>query len=147
MRARPLVLVGVAVGAVAACGGDSTGPSLPDIVGTWNATKLEFVSKANAATKADVVALGATVHLVIAANNTFTSTLTPPGQPPDVGNGTYVETATTLTVTTTSDTPPEILVFSMVLSGTTLTLTGASSTFDFGSGPVPVFVNLTLTKQ
>jgi hypothetical protein len=142
-------ILGVVVAAAAAsgCGGDSTGTDVPDIVGSWNVTRFEFVSKANAATKADLTTLGATANLVFAANKTFTLTANVPGQGVDVSTGTYVVTATTLTVTNTSETPPETLVFSMVLSGNTLTLTNGSSTFDFGAGDVPAWVNLTLVKQ
>jgi len=141
------ILAGLFGAALAACGSDSTGNSIPNIVGTWRATKFEFVSVANAATKVDLIAAGGTGTIVISSNGSFSTTLTAPGQTPLVSTGTYVETATTLTITITNPPPTEVATFAMAVSGNAMVLTGAQVTFDFGSGDVPAYLNINLTRQ
>ena len=141
------MLLALATAAVAGCSSDSTGLSIPDIVGTWHATKFEFVATANSSTKTDVIALGGVATVVLRADATFTITLTAPGQQPIVSSGSYSETATTLTIIITSETPTQTVTFTMDVSGSTMSLTGGVATFDFGSGDVPAFVNLTLVKS
>ena len=146
-NARSTLLIGALCGLAAACGGDSTGPNPPNIVGTWNATKLEFVSIANPATKTDVIAEGATASLTLTSTQTFTLTSTVPGQGAEVSTGTYVETASSLAVTITNPPPTETVTFDLVVSGVTMSLTGGTATFDFGAGEVPAHINITLTRQ
>jgi len=146
---RRAVLAGVAVGLVAACGSSSstTGPSLPNIVGTWQATKFEFVKIADPATKVELVAAGGSAVLVFGANQSFSATLSFPGSQPEVSSGTFTVTATTATITITNTVPTQVLNFALVLSGNTLSLTGGTATFDFGTGDVPATVNITMTRQ
>ena len=138
---------GVLLGLLAACGSDSTGANPPNVVGTWNATKFEFVSIANPTTKLDAIAQGASATLLLTSAHGFTLTLNAPGQVQQVSTGTYVETATTLTVTVTTPPPTQTLGFDLVVSGVTMSLTGGTTTFDFGSGSTPAHINLTLTRQ
>lgn len=147
MRGKRVILAGLVSGLVAACSGDSTGNSIPNIVGTWRATKFEFVSVANAATRIDLIAAGGTGTVVISSNGSFSTTLTAPGSSPIVSTGTYVETATTLTVTITNPPPTQVLNFTMAVSGSAMVLSGAQTTFDFGSGSVTAYVNINLTRQ
>jgi hypothetical protein len=65
------VVVGVACG-----GGGSSGPSTSDLTGTWNATKVEFISTTGLGT-VDLIASGATVTLVFNADHSFQYTVTP----------------------------------------------------------------------
>ena len=142
---RAMTLAAVCTGVLAGCGSDSTGIE-SDIVGTWHATRFEFVNNANPANTVEAIALGASVTIIFNANHTFSLTLTLPGQPPEVSTGTYVVTATTLTITVTSETPVQTLNFTMSLSGNTLTLTGGATTFDFGTGEVAATINVTATR-
>jgi len=141
---QKLVLAGVVGGLGAGCSSDSTGTSLPEIVGSWHATTAVVTSVANPATTANLIALGATVQIVFNANLTYTSTVTLPGSAPEVSTGTYVETAIQLTLTDSSQSG-EVVTFSLAVSGGTLMLTGGTPfTFDFGAGDVPARFNLTL---
>ena len=80
--------------ALAACGGGSNGgsssPTSPGasgggLTGTWRATRAEYVSATNSNLRVDVVAQGGggtTVSLAL-TSNTFTQTMTDPGQSPE----------------------------------------------------------------
>ena len=142
---RKLVLIGAVGGLGAGCS-DSTGSSdLPDIVGSWHATTAVVTSVANPATSANLIALGATFQIVFNANLTYSSTVNFPGEPVDISTGTYVVTATQLTVHNDQSSGGDIITFSLSLSGGTLTLTGGTPfSFDFGAGDVPATFNLTL---
>ena len=125
---------------------DSTGPSGPDIVGTWNATKIEFVREVNPATKVDIIAAGATGVFVFNANKTFAFTLgLSSGN--SLSTGSWDETRTTLTIAVTNQVPTEVLSFGLALSGITLTLTGGTTTYDFGGGEEQALMNIVLVKQ
>lgn len=139
-----LLLVAWVGSAGAACGSDSTGTSLANIVGTWHATTAVVTSVANPSTSANLIALGATLQIVFSANLTYNSTINLPGNAPEVSTGTYVETATQLTLHDASSSG-DIVTFSLAQSGGTLLLTGGTPfTFNFGSGDVPAKFDLTL---
>ncbi len=55
--------------APAGCGDDELGPPEDDLVGTWNATAIEFVGKAGQGA-ADALATGWSARLTLAADNT-----------------------------------------------------------------------------
>lgn len=144
MHARTRVWwLGVAAMAVACS--DDTGPSEGELTGSWLATKVELVSVANPATKIDLVALGATVRLVLAASNTYTLTLIVPGEPQEVQTGTWSASKDVLTLSD-SDGDQQ---FDMSLNGNTLILTGASGEFDFNDDGVDeaATVNVTLVRE
>ena len=143
--AGKLVLAGVIGSIGAGCGSDSTGANgLPNIVGTWHASSAVVTSVANPATSSNLIALGASLQVVFNANLTYTSTVTIPGQAADVSNGTYVETATTLSLHDAVN-PADVVTFSLAVNGAALVLTGGSPfTFDFGAGDVPARFDLTL---
>jgi hypothetical protein len=145
-RIRSAVFAAVLGGVVAACSSDSTGNGLPNVVGAWTITKFEFTSIANPATKTDLKAAGGTGTITFNSNSTWAVAFTLPGQGVFNSNGTYTETAATLTITVTSDTPPEIITFDMVVSGSTLSLTGGTADFDFGTGDVPAHLTIIATK-
>jgi hypothetical protein len=142
---RKSLLVGVFSGAVLACGSENAiGPQIPDVVGTWHATLAQVTSVAHPATTMNLIAAGLTLQVVFATDHTFVSTTTTPGEPADISTGTYVETATKLTLNPTQGSTGEVWVFDLALSNGALVLTGATITFDFGTGEEASKLNLTL---
>ncbi|MBS1242166.1 MAG: hypothetical protein H6R40_1593 [Gemmatimonadetes bacterium] len=142
MRAlRKYGWVGAAVALAVACS-DDTGPSEDELVGTWNATKLEFVAPGVAV---DAIAFGATMQLVLGSNGTYTVTLGFPGEGTETETGTWSASEDVLTLSGSDGD----MQFDMSLSGNTLTLTGADGEFDVDDDGVddPVTVNVTLVKQ
>jgi Lipocalin-like domain len=136
--------------AAAACG--DSGPSMDSFVGTWNATKAEFVSEADATVNADIIALGATFQITFNADSTWRAILTfsalvPAGGQvaPDTSSGTWTSSIDVLTLVTTGQSGNT--QFNFVLSGNTLTLTGGHMTWDFGTGDEPAILNVTAVKQ
>ena len=115
-------------------------------VGTWNATKAEFVSIANPTTKQDIVAGGATLTLVL-STSTFVFTITDPGQAPKVATGTWSVSSDTFTLTWSTGFAGESQ-FDFVLNGDRLTLTGGHLPFDFTVGNFEeALLNLILVRQ
>ncbi|HEV8125486.1 MAG TPA: hypothetical protein VGP80_14655 [Gemmatimonadales bacterium] len=127
MRFRLGIVVGLA--ALAGCSSsDSNDVEVADLAGTYTATKLEFVSVADASVKFDAIAAGITVDLVITSGGGFTLTVHSPGDPDDVTTGTVVLDGNKITL---DDSDPSSGSFT--LSGNTLTLhltTGAEFDFD-----------------
>jgi len=142
---RTVIQVGVFCGAMLGCGNDSvTGNEVPDVVGTWHATKVQVTSVANAANTIDIVAIGAVFQIVFNASNTFVTTVTFPGEAPEISNGTYTVTATKLTITNDANSGGEVIVFDVALNNGTLLLTNGSIDYDFGAGEVASKLDLTL---
>ena len=149
MARRTNVLLAAALaagGILGACGSDTTGSGLPNLVGVWTITKFEFVRVANPSTKVDLIALGGSGHVTFNSNGTWATTLTFPGLAPLTSSGTYTETATSLTLVDTSQSPSETSTFAMTVSGNVRTATGGTATFDFGSGDEAATLNVTATK-
>ena len=143
------VLVFLAAAAVLSAVGckSSTGPEdESQFIGTWHATKAEYVSIANSNTKADIIAQGSTLTLVF-SSGTFVLTITDPGQNPEVFNGTWSASMDVMTLTWTSGLSGESQ-FDWSLNGTQLTLTGGHMPFDFTPGsPEEAILSLILVKQ
>ena len=140
-----LALLGVLGGLGAGCSEDSTGTELPNIVGTWHATSAVVTNVASPTTTVNLVTLGATIQVVFNANLTYSSTVNIPGEAAEVSTGTYVVTATQLTLHDDQPSGGDTVVFSLALGGGTLTLTGGSPfSFDFGAGEVAATLALTL---
>jgi hypothetical protein len=137
-------------GAVAACGGDNTGPSPATLPGSWVATKAEFVAISDPNLKFDLIARGATVSLVLTANGTFTLTIQPQGEPElaSVGNWSNPEDDQ-LTLTFTGGAMQGSMNFDMSLNGDVLSLAGADYQFDVDDNDSiePVKFNLTMARQ
>ncbi len=135
------------VGVIVAAGCKSpTGPDSASLVGTWNATKAEFVKAADTNTKVDIVTQGSTVSLVM-SSSTFTLTITDPGESPVVSTGTWSSSTDVLTLTWSSGYVGEAQ-FDMALVGSTLTLEGGHLPHEFTPGnPEEAILNLTLAKQ
>ncbi len=132
MRARlgALALAAVLISGLACDGGGgSLGPPKADLTGTWRATSSIYVSEAAPPQSVDLVTLGATVTLVLDANNTFTYTMTPAGGTPSVVTGTWQASADVFTLVASGSTGN--WQWNYTLSATTLALTGANGEYDF----------------
>lgn len=131
--------------AVAAACGSSTGPAASDLVGTWHATRMQYVSTTGLGT-VDIVAAGGTVTLVLNADSTYQLTVTPSGGSADVSAGTWSNSIDVMTVRETGMTGE--MQFQMTYTATTLTLTGANTSYDFnGDGTEEAAtLNVTFTR-
>jgi hypothetical protein len=125
----------------------STGPVDEEgFVGTWRATKAEFVSLADPNTKADIVAQGSTVTLAF-DETTAVLTITAPGENPQILNATWSASVDVLTLTWTSGANGEAQ-FDYVLSGDNLSMDGGHMPFDFTPGnPEEAILSLILVRQ
>lgn len=141
-RPMGLIAAGLVLGA-AACS-DTSAP-MDSFVGTWNATKMVFTSVADTATKLDVIALGATFRMTLAADSTWRAITTEPLATPDTTTGTWSAGVDVLTLEETGQSGN--IQFQYVMSGNTVTLTGGSVDFDFGGGDEPATLSITATKQ
>jgi hypothetical protein len=142
MRAlRKFWWVGAAAALAVACS-DDTGPSEDELVGTWNATELEFVG---GGLTVDVIAFGATLKLVLRDDQTYTVTLGFPGESPEVETGTWSASRDMLTLAQSDGD----MQFDMSLNGNTLSLANADGEFDVDDDgdDDPVKINLTLVKE
>lgn len=146
---RKLVLILLSASALLSVAGCKSSPTAPDVktfVGTWNATKAEFVSIANPTTKQDIVAGGSTLTLVL-STSTFVFTITDPGQAPKVATGTWSASSDTFTLTWSTGFNGESQ-FDFVLDVDHLTLTGGHLPFDFTVGNFEeALLNLILVRQ
>ncbi len=137
-----MATVGLVLGA-AAC--SDSGPSMDSFVGTWTASKAEFVRVADATDKVEIIAQGGTFRITFNADSTWVATITAPQNVPDTSGGTWsasVDVLTLVTVGLSGQTQ-----FDFVLSGNTVTLTGGHVTWDFGTGDEEALLNVTATKQ
>jgi len=144
-RARAAVVVLVAV--VGGCG-SGTAPSPQELAGTWRATRVEFVSAANPATKVELVSTGAVYTLTLTASGTFTLTGTHPGDDPLSVAGTYSASVDVLTLTYTSGFFGESQ-FDMSLNGNSLRLDGGHVPYDVNGDDQDeeALLNLVLARQ
>lgn len=129
--------------ALAACG--STAPSASDVVGTWHATRVQYVSTTGLGT-VDLIASGGTATLTLSADSTYEFRVTPTGGAEVVSSGTWSMSIDVMTVRETGVMGE--MQFDMVVTASTLTLGGASAEFDFnGDGTDdPATVNLAFTR-
>lgn len=107
---------------------DTTGVTILDLVGTWNATKVEFVSTADATVTFDLIANGLMLSTTINSDGTYSGSFTLAGQPPDSFSGTMTVQGTTLVFTEPGE-QPDTAAFT--LEGNTLTITDTNEKFDF----------------
>ncbi len=146
MGQKTLVFLAGVILLIAAGCKSSTGPKVESFVGTWHATKAEYVSIANPSTKVDIITRGSTFTVVF-SSSTFVLTVTDPGQNPDVFTGTWSASIDTLTLTWTSGMSGESQ-FDFSLDGNDLTLTGGHMPFEFTVGsPEEALLNLILVRQ
>jgi hypothetical protein len=147
----PFRTITVSLGvALAGCSGDGgTAPNPTTFDGTWVATKVEYTSVANPATKVEVIALGASLTVQFNTNGSYTSTLTMPGETPEATAGTWSASAEVFTLTWFEAGFTHEMQFDWTMSGATLTMVGADSDFDFAGDDelVPAKLNVTLVRQ
>jgi hypothetical protein len=123
--------------AVAACSDDSTGITVEDLVGTWEATEIVFTSTADPSESVDAVDFGVSLTVTITSDGTVTSVFDDGQGGTDTDSGTLSVDGSTLTIGSDS--------FEAERSGDVLTLTGAVE-FDFdedgSDDPATVVVRL-----
>ncbi|HEX7024324.1 MAG TPA: lipocalin family protein [Gemmatimonadales bacterium] len=149
MRA-PCRMLSVSLGiALAACGDGGTAPDSSTFEGTWVATKVEYTSVANPATKVDVISLGGTLTVQFNAGGSYSSVMTVPGDPQQATNGTWSASVDVFTLHWVESGITNEMQFDYTLSGNTLTLVGADSDFDFAGTDtfVAAKLNVTLVRQ
>ncbi|KPK79781.1 MAG: hypothetical protein AMS25_11390 [Gemmatimonas sp. SM23_52] len=117
------------VGAALACGGDGVGPSADEVVGTWTATKVEYVSVSQPVQTIDLIAEGGTGTLAFSAAGTYLFTLEPIDTPGQVDTGAWELDGDILTMWPRGTNFE--MRFDVVLSGNRLTLSGGDAQFDF----------------
>jgi hypothetical protein len=126
---QKFVVLSLLVVTALACGDGSVGPSASEITGTWQATKVEYVSVAQPSLSVDLIAdEDWTVTLALAANRTYTFTQTPPDEQPQTSTGTWELDGDVFNVAPTGT--QYRLQFEIALSGNTLSLTGADAEYD-----------------
>jgi hypothetical protein len=118
---RRWITIGFAALVASACG-DSTGVTVEDLVGTWNATMYRYTDNANAAQQIDLIAQGASFTMTVTAGGTV-STLFDDGQGgTSSDSGTLSPDGTTLTIAGNA--------YEAQRSGDVLTLTDETSAYD-----------------
>jgi hypothetical protein len=118
----------LAAGAVG-CARESTGPGQQEIVGSWTATKCEYVSTTGLGT-VDLIAAGGSATMALNADRTFVYMYSPPTGPPETLTGTWEMTSPDLMRVTPAG-ASWYWAWDVALSGNTLTLTGAGAEYDF----------------
>ena len=125
------------------CGSDkATGPASDDILGTWNATKDEYVSKSTS-TKVDLIAAGGTATIELRSDQTFAFTCTPSGDTAQVTTGTWELPGDIFRATATGMSWP--WEWDVTLAAGVLTLTGAGAEYDCDHDGTPEDATWNLT--
>jgi hypothetical protein len=143
---RSSSILALLLGVALACGDDAAGPSAEELTGTWEATRLEYVSVSAPVQTVDLIADGGSATLVLAPAGTYTFTIIPDGEPQATLSGTWESGGDVLTMTVTG--ASFSLQFALSLSGDTLRLSGADAEYDFDGDDVaePARLNLVLTR-
>jgi hypothetical protein len=129
--------------ASATCGDDAVDPQT--LLGTWDATAMQFTSVANPQDQVDAIDVGGAFVITLAANNMCQATLTLPGEPPENLTGTWSASADVFTLQWTGEMFET--QFDFVSSGNTLFLTGGHVNFDFGGGDEEATLDVTLVRR
>lgn len=118
-----------------------------DLVGTWNATVVEFTNLANTAEKYELIGDGGSLTIVVEANEDYTLSILFPGEPVDVQEGTIAVVGDVLTLSESGQGSPLDFIFD--LSGNTLTMTTNDVDFDFDDqgGDEPASLRMVLHRQ
>ena len=130
MKNRHLISSALALVLVTGCG-DATGVTADDLAGTWTTQSMFFTSVAEPLLSVNLVAFGASLTLVLGADETYSSTFVfPGGEPTEEEMGTYTMSGSTLTL---SETGAGSRTFTISWDGDTMTLT-LDDVFDFTEG-------------
>lgn len=110
MKWTRLVLPVLLIGALAvACGDDdTTGVTIQDLAGTWNATDLDLTLDANPLLTVDLVnQFGGTITLIVSTNNRYMFIADVPPMPVDTIQGDFELNGNSFTLTNDEDPPDE----------------------------------------
>ena len=130
MKNRHLISSALALVLVTGCG-DATGVTADDLAGTWTTQSMFFTRVADPLLSVNLVAFGASLTLVLGADETYSITFVFPGEPTEEEMGTYTVSGSTLTLSETGTGSPE--AYTMSRDGDTMTLT-LDDVFDFTEG-------------
>lgn len=135
MKALRTLSASLLVAALAVACSDSEGPTggaedVDDLVGTWNATVMEFTNSADNTQKVDLISEGASVTLTITSNGRYTFDMSFPGEGAEADSGTFTLSGSNITINSDNPEDPEAETLGYTLSGNTLTMLG-DDTFDF----------------
>lgn len=135
-----LILVCATIG----CSDDDedAGPAPEQIAGTWNATRVEYVS-VPPGTTVELIALGGTATLALGEDSSFQFVVTPSGEPPTTTDGTWNLSGDMMEWTPQG--MPFSWQFDVSFSGDNLELNGASAEYDFNHDDAPDQAKLYLT--
>ena len=142
MKLRHLTASAMALILMSACT-DATGLEVDDLEGTWTAASIVFTSAEDPLVTADLVADGATLTLVLGAENTFTLTFTMPLEDNEVDTGTYTVTDSTMTLSDSIELTTD--EFAISRDSDTMTLTDTTEEFDFDGNEQEEAATLVIT--
>lgn len=121
MRVGSYILIGLSTLGAVACG-ESTGITVEDLQGAWNATQYVYTSNEDPTEQVDLIAQGASFEMTVTADGTV-STLFDDGQGGTSSDaGTLTPDGSTLTISG--------VAFQAQRSGDLLTLTDATNAYD-----------------
>jgi hypothetical protein len=149
MRSLAVVPLVALAALCSACGGGGDGgqgPASPStqsgLLGTWMATRAEYVSRANPSLRVEVISQGTTMVLALESGS-YTLTITDPGESPTRTTGSWSASIDVLTLTPAG--MSYSIQFDMNLSGSTLTLTGGDVEYDIDGDDVNEQTKLSAT--
>ena len=140
MLIRRLVILATTAFIAAACG-DSTGITVEDLAGDWEATQFRFTNNSNSSEVVDLITGGATLDVIVAASGTVTSVFDDGQGGSSSDSGTFSASGTTLTIA--GDT------FEAERSGDVLILTDENNEYDFDNdgSDDPATLQIRLERQ
>ena len=98
MQGKRLTAIGMSVFVAMACG-ESTGVTVQDLEGTWNATLYQYTDNANAASQVDLIAFqGASFTMTVTAAGTVSTTFDDGVGGTSSNSGTMSSDGTTVTI-------------------------------------------------
>lgn len=146
MQTRPLIWLMAAAAVGLACGDGGSAPSTADLAGTWTMTRCEYVSTGGLGS-VELIGAGGTGTVTFNQDHTMSATVTVPGDPPILFDGTWEVDGIDL-MRIHPGGQSWYWAFDMNLSGHTLTLKNGSAEYDFNNDgvPDPAKWNMTMTK-
>jgi len=128
--------------ALAGCGEDLTSGQL---VGTWEADKIEFVNQANTSQRVDVIQLGMGLTVAYTSDGRYALTVDDNGS---ISTATGSWEIVDGRLVWYGDVDPDPVRFDASVSGNRLTATTSDAEYDFapGGGDEPAILNLEMTR-
>jgi len=133
---------------VSGCGGDDpvgVVATAADMLGTWDIASLTFAS-VPPGTSVELVSMGASGEIEFRGDGTYTLTLAGPGEAPEVENGTFSVSGSTLSLIESGEVTALAI---QALTSTAATLFQADDEYDFNDDgfDTPATVTVVLAKQ